>query len=150
MTKHIFIAVAVLLLGGVIAEMHVATQSYQPIVRVESPDGVTYTAVLDTRRERPACGVASQRFVEPIRATCPECRIVFARCRREGEGLPALAGELGAEEPYSLVRMPGVSIAIEGSPDNVRRTCEMIASGAQKLGVQSARCAATAPQVPRT
>ena len=150
MRKHVLVVVAVLAVGGLIAQIHVAAQSYQPIVRVVSPDGVVYTAVLATMHERPACGVASQRFIEPIQANCPECKIVFARCRRQGEGMPAVASESEARQAYSLVDMPGLSIAIEGSADSVRRTCEMIANGAHELGVQSARCVGADTGAPRT
>lgn len=150
MIRHVLFAVAALLVGGVIAHYHVAAQSYQPMVRVETPDGVSYTAVLDTVHERPACGVASERFVAPIKADCPECRVVFARCRREAEGLPALANELATAEGRSLVSMPGISISIEASPEAARRTCQWIVESVHRLGVQSARCVAAAPAGPKT
>ena len=150
MIKHILIVVAALAVGGAIAQMYVPTQSYQPVVRIEAPNGITYTAILDRVQKRPACGVASQRFVGPILADCPECRIVLARCQRTGQKLPGLASELGTGEQYSLVRMPGVSIAIEGSPNEAQYTCELIANSVQNLGVKSAQCVGTASGAPKT
>lgn len=150
MKKHILIVVAVLALGGLIAQMHVATQSYQPVVRVQGPAGLSYTAVLDARRERTACGVASQQFIAPLKLDCPECRIIYARCRREGEGLPALAEQLHGGPGHSLVSMPGVTITIDGTPDLTSRTCEQIASSVQRWGIEGARCVAAAPDAPRS
>ena len=150
MRKHILITVAVLAAGAVIAQIHVETLSYQPIVRVEMPDGVSYTAVLDSTPERPACGIASRKFITPLKADCPECRIVYARCQREGQAPPAVAELLEKGEAHSLVSMPGVSITIEGTRDAARRSCEFIAESVQRLGVESARCESTTPRVPKT
>ena len=141
MRKQVLIAAAALGLGGLIAQLYVATQTYRPVVRVEGPDGVAYTAILSATRERPDCGAASERFLEPIRAACPECRIAFARCVRQGDGLAASVME-GAKGPHAVVRMPGVSIAIDGAGDAERRDCELIANGVQRLGVPGARCIA--------
>ena len=135
MRKHILIAAVALAFGGVIAHFHVAAQSYQPVLRVLAPDGVTYTAVLDAVHERPACGAASQRFLQPFAADCPECRVVFARCQREGEDLPELVGASG-----SLVQMPGVTMRIDAPPETARRTCEWIAETVHRLGVPGAQC----------
>jgi hypothetical protein len=138
--KHVLIAAAVLLAGGVIAHFHVAAQSYQPMMRVVTPDGVAYTVVLDAVQERRACGVASEQFVATIKADCPECRVAFARCRREGEGLPAVAAELPSGREHSLVSMPGLSIRIDAPTAEARRTCEWIAESVTSLGVPAARC----------
>lgn len=151
MIRHVLFAVAALLAGGVIAHYHVEAQSYQPMMRVVTPDAVSYTVVLDAVRERRACGVASEQFIATIKADCPECRVAFARCRREGEGLPAVAWEReDAGEGHSVVSMPGVSIRIDASADTARRTCEWVVESVNRLGVQSARCLAAAPDGPRT
>ena len=150
MIKHVLFAGVALLVGGVIAHFHVAAQSYQPMMRVVTPDGVSYTVVLDTVHQRRACGVASEQFVATIKADCPECRVAFARCRREGEGLPAVAAELAMGNAESRVSMPGLSISIEASPEDARRNCQWIAENVQRLGVHSARCLAAAPAEPRT
>lgn len=148
MTRHVLIAVVALLAGGVIAHFHVAAQTYRPIVRVEAPDGVTYTAVLDAMHDRPACGAASLRFVTPLKADCPDCRVVFARCRREGEGLPTSATDTG--KGGTLVRMPGVNIRIDAPNEKARSTCEWMAESVHRLGVQGARCVTAALHDPRT
>jgi hypothetical protein len=146
MKKPLFVALGTLLLGGLIAQAYVAAQSYQPMVRVQTPGGVSYTAVLDSTKQRPACGLANDRFIESIKADCPDCRIAFARCRREGEGLPHLVAELGRAEGRSTVRMPGVTITIEGSPDQARRSCEQIASSVHRWGVGTAECIVGTPR----
>ncbi len=142
MIKHVIIAAVALLAGGVIAHFHVAAQSYRPIVRVQAPDGVTYTAVLDAKHERPACGAASERFLTPFKADCPDCRVVFARCRREGDGLPAVASDMAKEGP--LVLMPGVSMRIDAPEEKARSTCQWVAESVHRLGVPGARCVTSA------
>jgi len=138
MRKHLVIAVATLLLGGVIAHFHVAAQTYYPVIRVSAPGAITYTAVLDAVPERRRCAEASHRFVEPVKAECPACRIVLVRCTRELEEL---------EPPGDrTVYMPGARIVIEGGTGAAQRACELIASNVLKLGGARARCVATASQ----
>lgn len=150
MRKHILITVVALAAGGVIADLHVASQSYQAIVRIEGPDGAVYTAMLDPVPQRRACGVASQRFLEPLAADCPQCRVVFARCRREGEGVPAFlhASDPGTETPF--LNMPGVRIRIDAPEETARRNCEWMAESVHRLGVTSARCVTAALQGSQT
>ena len=145
MKKHVLIAVAALAAGGVIAHLHVAAQSYRAIVRVEAPDGTIYTATLDPVAERQACGAASQRFLEPLANDCPQCRVVFARCRREGEGIPAFvhAREPGPDTPF--LNMPGVRIRIDAPRDIARQNCEWMEQSVHRLGVVAARCVVAAP-----
>ncbi len=148
MTKHVLISVLALLAGGIIARFYVAAQSYRPIVQVESPDGVVYTAVLATVHERRACGAASQRFVQSSTVDCPECRIVFARCLREDEDPPAFAPAPDRSRDALRVEMPGVIVRIDAPRETARHTCEWIAERVHTLGVPSARCVAGAASPP--
>ncbi len=150
MRAHILIAVVALAVGGVIAHLYVAAQSYQAIVRVEAPDGTVYTAMLDPVAERRACGVASQRFLEPLANDCPQCRVVFARCQREDEERPAFAQTGGSGPQSPFLNMPGVRIRIDAPQEIARRNCEWMAQSMHGLGVASARCVAAAPQGPKT
>ena len=142
---HILIVVLALAAGGVIAHLHVASQSYQAIVRVEGPDGTVYTATLDPVAERRACGAASHRFLKPLANDCPECRVIFARCRREGEGLPAFVHAAEPGPDTSFLDMPGVRIRIDAPQETARRNCEWMEESVHRLGVVDARCVAAAP-----
>ena len=73
--------------GAVLATYHVRNQHYYPVTRLASADGYAFLVVQDRVDTREACGAANDRFVEPLKATCPQCRIVYARCERELQGL---------------------------------------------------------------
>ena len=149
MKKALLVTAMVLVLGGFIAQLHVAAQTYHPVVQVESADGLKYTAILDPVDERRACATASHEFLEPVKTDCPACRIVYARCTRDLDEL-----DVGMATPtpqaYWLVEMPGVSIAIDGASDKARRTCQLMASDVTKRGVPAARCVAAGSPAPRS
>lgn len=115
------------------------SQSYYPVVRLSSPDGLTYIAVQDALQERQACGAANERFLRPVKRGCKACQVIVARCERHLEGL-----ELAVHEhrsiPYHLVSGPGVRMAIEGPEAAARASCEQIASEMVRGGLQLAAC----------
>ena len=82
------IAIAAVLIGvsAWLAHLHVVSQAYHPVVRLSSPDGLVYTAVQDARRERRACGAANERFLDPVKQGCKQCKVEIARCERQLEG----------------------------------------------------------------
>src|SRR5207253_2436134 len=85
--KNAAIALAMIAAGGVLAYMHVASQVYYPVVRIASPDGVSYTALMDPTDDRRDCGAANERFLGPVKDQCKECKVVFARCERKSEAI---------------------------------------------------------------
>ena len=131
--------------GAWLAHLHVASQTYRPIVRLASPDGLTYTTVQDEVSERRACGAANDRFLGPIKELCKQCQVVFARCERRLEGLEAALAE-GAAVPHYQVYAPGLRIAIAGPSAAAKASCEYIAADMVKRGQRSAACVDPRPQ----
>jgi UDP-GlcNAc:undecaprenyl-phosphate GlcNAc-1-phosphate transferase len=94
--RHMTVALLLIVVGAALAHLHVATQSYIPVISVATPDGLIYTASFDPRAERRACADANKRFLEPVKVQCPGCEVVFARCERQ---LHNLELALRSEEP---------------------------------------------------
>ena len=146
---RVFILLAAVVCASVLAELHVRSEKYHPIIKVESPERVSFLAVLDAVAERKACGEANRRFLEPIKTQCPECRIAYARCERELTAAEQ-AVALGDAASYPLVTMPGVKISVEADESEARRACKEIAEDVLKRGVERARCIASFGAAPRT
>jgi hypothetical protein len=98
-----------------------------------------YTAVHDETAERQTCGAVNDRFIEPVRANCKNCEVVYARCDRELSGLDAaLMG--GRPVPHHVVQSPGLRLAISGPVEAARQACDFIAADLLKRGYRSAAC----------
>jgi hypothetical protein len=138
--KQALIALVLIAIGSWLAHLHVASQTYHPVVRLASAeDGLVYTTVQDEVSERRACGAANDRFLKPIKETCKQCQVVFARCERKLEGLEAAMAN-GAAIPHYQVFAPGLRIAIAGPAVAAKANCEFIAGDMVKRGVRSAAC----------
>ena len=86
--KKALLTFVLLAAGAVLARYHVDNQRYFPVSKLTSADGYTFHLVqkrVDTRGE---CGVANDRFLKPVKATCQQCEIVYARCERELQATP--------------------------------------------------------------
>ena len=137
--RQAIIALVLIGIGSWLAHLHVVSQLYYPVVQLSSPEGLTYTAVQDATQERQACGAANERFLGPVKGRCKQCKVVFARCERNLEGLE-LALLDGVPLPHHRVFAPGIRMAIVGSPEAARTTCEYIAGDMVKRGLRSAAC----------
>ena len=137
--KQALVALVLIAVGSWLAHLHVASQTYYPVVRLSSPDGLTYTTVQDEVTERRACGAANDRFLKPIKELCKTCQVVFARCERKLEGLAA-AFAAGAAVPHYTVFAPSLRIAVDGPVDAARASCDFIAGDMVKRGLRSAAC----------
>lgn len=138
--KKIAIAAVLGIAGAVLAHMHVVSQRYYPMVKVTSPDGVTFIAVQDMTQERQACGEANSRFLEPVKARCKDCKVVAARCERVVDGDEERALLEGRPTPGYLVIGPGLRLAITGPAASARANCEYIAADMLKRGLRGAVC----------
>jgi hypothetical protein len=136
--KQAIIAFVLIGIGSWLAHLHGVSQLYYPVVQVTSLE-LTYTAVQDSTHERQACGAANERFLGPVKEFCKECKVVFARCERVLEGLE-LALLDGVPLPHHQVFAPGIRMAIVGSPESAKTTCEYIAGDMVKRGLRSAAC----------
>jgi hypothetical protein len=137
--KQAIIALVLIAVGSWLAHLHVASQSYYPVVRLTSSDGLVYTTVQNEVQERRACGAANERFLKPIKETCKQCQVVFARCERKLEGLEAALAN-GAAVPHYQVFAPGLRIAIAGPAAAAKASCEYIAGDMVNRGQRTAAC----------
>lgn len=137
--KKVLIIVVLLAAGAMLARYHVDNQRYHPVSKLASADGYTFHLVQDRTERRADCGAANDRFLGPIKETCKQCEVVYARCERELQGLE-LALLMGDPVPLHVVVAPGVRLAIEGPPQTLRRDCEHMATAIVKSGVGSAAC----------
>ena len=137
--RHIVVAAVLIGVSVWLAHLHVVSQSYFPVVRLASPDGLVYTAVQEAKHERQACGAANDRFLAPLRETCKDCKIVLARCERELEGMELALSEHRAV-PLPVVSGPGVRMAISGPGAPAKASCEQIATQMVRNGLRSAAC----------
>lgn len=135
----IVIAIVLLAAAAAVAHLHVAAQSYYPVVRIAAPEGLSYLAVMDPQRERQGCGVANDRFLKPFKTLCEKCRIVHARCERKLEELEAKIYD-GKPVSYPQVAARGFRMAIVGEADAALKTCELIAADLLRRGIKTATC----------
>ena len=131
---------ALLAIGGVLAYYRVRALSYYPTIRIETPDGYTFTVVQDVRRGRNECGDANARFLAPLATICKNCKLVYARCLRKLEGVE-LTLMIENPPPLYVVRAAGVRMAVSGPLAHLRTVCDDIAASLVKSGLQSAACA---------
>jgi hypothetical protein len=134
------IAIAALLIGvsAWLAHLHVVAQTYHPVVRLSSPDGLVYTAVQDAKAERQACGAANDRLLDPVKQGCTKCKVEIARCERQLEGFELAVYER-RKVPNYVVSGPGVRMAIAGPAATAKASCDQIASEMVRNGL-SATC----------
>lgn len=137
--KKLLIAAVVLGAAGTVGHMHASMQSYYPVIKVASPDDISYTVVLEAVNDRPACGTAGKNFIAPVRERCPECEVVWARCERELSDLE-LALNDDRPVPMYVVSMAGVRVAIAAEPARASVACNLIATDAVRNGAPHAVC----------
>ena len=137
--KQAILVIVLILAGAWLAHLHVASQTYHPVVQVLAPEGLTYTAVQDPTSERGACGAANDRFLGPLKAQCKQCQVLYARCARSLEGLE-LAVLQGAPISQHVVYAPGLRIAIAGPAGTAKASCDFLVSDLVKRGVRDAAC----------
>lgn len=121
--KRLAFIVLLVLAGSTAAQMHVSMQSYYPVIRVSTAEGVTYTTLLEPAPERSRCAAASRLFLASLKAGCKDCDVHFARCEREPE--EAESGAQAAQRHF--VSLPGLRIDIDGPMAPATRGCEAIA-----------------------
>jgi hypothetical protein len=137
--KQAIVILILLVIGSVLAHYHVANQSYYPVSKLTSAEGYTFVMVQDRTAERSACGKANDRFLDPVKARCVACDVIYARCERELQGLEfaLLAGDA---VPMYVVVAPGMRLAMEGPKERVRRECEQMVAMLVQHGHRTATC----------
>ena len=137
--RQAILVVVLIAAGAWLAHLHVAAQTYHPVVQVLAPEGLTYTAVQDPTSERGACGAANDRFLGPLKAQCKQCQVLYARCARSLEGLELSIHE-GKPIPQHLVYAPGLRIAIAGPAETAKASCDFLVGDLVRRGVRTAAC----------
>jgi len=137
--RKALIILVLLAAGAVLARYHVANQHYFPVTKLASSDGYTFQMVQDRTDTREECGKANDRFLAPLKATCMQCQVVYARCERELHGLE-LALLMGDPVPQYVVIAPGARLAMDGPATTLQRDCQAMAAAIVKSGVPSAAC----------
>ncbi len=138
--KQAITALLLVAVASVLGHLHVTAQSYYPVVRVATPDGLVFTAVHDATSERGACAAANERFLAPFKSMCIDCRVVAARCERELQGAEAALGE--GRSPHHRIFAPGLQVAIAGPEQAASLSCGHIARSGDAQGV---RCVPPSP-----
>jgi hypothetical protein len=132
-------AVLLVCAASVFAHLHVAAQTYYPVVHVRSPEGLTFIAVHEPTGERAACGEANDRFLAPFKTMCKECRVVAARCARELQGVEVGLRD-GSPMAHHRVLAPGLSVAIAGPQESASLGCRDIVRKLAAEGIPSVAC----------
>ena len=132
---------SLVLLGGglALAQLYVEAVAYFPVVKVSAPGGLEFTIVHDAIGSRKACGAANREFIDPIRAQCKECRVVYARCERELKGAE-LALLRRQALPFHMVSASNRRLLVTGPSKVAKRACEDLASNIVHSGIQTATC----------
>jgi hypothetical protein len=136
--RNVTVGVVLIAVSAWLAHLYVVSQSYHPVVRLASPDGLTYTAVQDAKNERQACSAANERFLRPVKQGCKDCQVVIARCERQLEGFERAVHE--GQISHALVSGPGVRMAITGPRAAAKASCEQIVRHMVRSGLSSAAC----------
>lgn len=135
-----FVAALLAIAGGTaLAYLYAASGSYYPVLRISSPDGLTYTALLDETADRGACAAANERFLAPLTSQCKECKLVFGRCESKADALDLFLHR-GEGVRQHLVVSSGMRIALMGPEDTVKAACELIVADLRKRGVRPSSC----------
>lgn len=134
--RRLFLVAVLIACGAAVANLHVGRQSYTPVIRVASPDGLIYTALFEPRPDWQACAEASRRFLDPVKERCVACEVVFARCERVSGELPPADARGG----YQL-SAAGMQMVIDGPARRAKLSCDHIAADFSKRGVPSSSCA---------
>ena len=137
--KRTLLALVLLGAGVALAQLYVEAVAYFPVVKIASPGGLSFTIVHDALGSRQACGSANREVLDPIRADCKECKLVYARCERELKGAELALLQRKAV-PFYIVSASNVRLLVTGPPAVARRACEDLASNIVKSGLQTATC----------
>jgi hypothetical protein len=108
---------------------------YYSVVQTQMPGGYVTTAVQNVD-DYQACEAATQRYVEPLRSSCADCRIVQSGCSRSlsGEQKALWEGHPGSD--YSLVAGQ-LRILISGPVNVTQPVCLQLAKDIAAKGAQA-------------
>jgi hypothetical protein len=139
--KYAVLAVLLFIGGVTLAFVERQDQTFTPIVRVRSADGLYITLVQPRTSRRSACSATVDVFVKALDGTCATCAVESTDCATRLEGIDrALAA--GERLPIYTVSAEGMRIGVVGPPHVVLSACEGMASQFVANGVKAATCIA--------
>jgi hypothetical protein len=89
--------------------------------------------------------MANDRFIDPLKQSCKECKVAAARCEQHLEGLE-LAIREGAAVPHPVVAANELRIAVMGPPEAAKAGCQVLAANMVANGLKTAVCVPAAPK----
>jgi hypothetical protein len=126
-------------LCGLPLTLQAASPEYHPVAKIAATEGVRYTVVQDGTDHRHVCEAANERFLGAIKAQCPQCKNLSARCERKLRGFERKL-HFGEAVAHPVVVAPGLRMAIIGPRAAATALCEKIAAEAAQKGAKSASC----------
>jgi hypothetical protein len=139
--KYVLLATLLFLAGITLAYVERQEQSFTPIVRLRSYDGLYMTLVQAQTSKRRACNRTIDEFVEALERTCPTCSVDSSECARKLDGIDGALAR-GDRLPIYTVAADGMRIGVVGPSQVVRAACEGMASQFVSNGSKGAACIA--------
>lgn len=137
--KYLVLATVLFLVGVGLTQIERPHQSFSPLVRVRTENGLFMTLVQKQVPGKTLCDAVVDKVVEQFGRTCPTCTVESTDCASKLEGIDqALA--LNQPVPVYVVSSDDIRIGILGPPNSVQARCEGMASFMLRAGVKSAAC----------
>jgi hypothetical protein len=142
------ILAALLFVGGItLAYVEKKDETFIPIVRVRSIEGLYITLVQPRMARRSYCQATVDGFIKALDGACASCAVESTDCATRLEGIDkALAN--GDRLPIYTVLAEGMRVSVVGPPHAVRAACEGMATHLVMNGWKMATC--VTPSVPKT
>src|SRR5258708_7024394 len=123
--KYLVLALILFGVGTGLIVFKVDDQTYIPLIRFRTPEGLFVTAVQAPAKSRPACKASIDRFVQQLGSQCRDCALE-TQCVVELSGMD-LALSKGDDVPVHTVLSKGARLALVGPPRTLQRSCEQLA-----------------------
>ena len=137
--RYLLLAVLLFACGAGLTQLKVEDdQSYVPVVRTRTTEGMFLTLLHEQVKDRRVCQQTVDRFAALLRS-CATCTIESMEC---ATGLAGVDKAVADDRPVPLytVAAERVRISLVGPPNIVRSQCEAIASHMVLNGLKSAAC----------
>jgi hypothetical protein len=122
-------------------------QSYIPLVRVRSTEGLYITLVQARADRRSACNDRVAAFLTELGDSCPTCTVEASECATKLEGMDMALAD-GKALPIFTVAAEDIRVGLLGPPSTVRAECEVMASQFVMNGMKTAACVAPSYETP--
>jgi hypothetical protein len=139
--RHAILATLMLATGLSLPLIQHEPQTFTPIVRVRSTEGLYITLVQSRADKRGACNARVGSFIDALGDSCPTCTIETSECATKLEGMDMALAE-GKRLPIFTVSAGELRVGLLGPPHTVRAECEVMATQFVLSGLKTATCVA--------